>query len=186
MSHRTLPTARRISATTQIFIFSISFSLAVCSANAQDFNRDVRPILAAHCFACHGPDASHREADLRFDERDNAIESSAIVPGDPSNSGLIDRVMSDDREHVMPPPEFGNQLSPAQVEILNNWIATGANFERHWAFVAPLPTNTPKLDSKFVANPIDEFVLDKLRVAQLSPNPAAGRYALIRTSESIC
>ena len=180
MFHRTLPTARRITATTQIFIFSISFSLAICSVNAQDFNRDVRPILATHCFACHGPDASHREADLRFDQRENAIESSAIVPGDPSGSGMIDRVTSNDPEHVMPPPEFGKQLSPAQVEILNKWIATGANYDRHWAFVAPSPTTAPKLDSNFVANPIDKFVLDKLGEAQLAPSPAAGRYALIR------
>lgn len=172
--------ARCTAEITRILIFSLISSLLACSANSQDFNRDVRQILATHCFACHGPDASHRESDLRFDERNNPIESSAIVPGDPSSSGMIERITSGDQDHVMPPPEFGNSLNSAQIEILKKWIAGGAKYERHWAFVAPSRTEAPKSRSSFVANQIDEFVFKKLQDANLNPNAAADRYTLLR------
>ena len=166
MFHRTFQTARRTAELTQILTFILISSLLAGLANSQDFNRDVRPILATHCFACHGPDDSHRESDLRFDQRDNPIESSAIVPGDPSNSGMIERITSSDQDHVMPPPEFGNALNRAQIEVLKKWIASGAKYERHWAFVTPTRPDAPETRSNFVANQIDEFVFRKLQDGQ--------------------
>ncbi len=180
MFHRTFQTARRTAELTQILTFILISSLLAGLANSQDFNRDVRPILATHCFACHGPDDSHRESDLRFDQRDNPIESSAIVPGDPSNSGMIERITSSDQDHVMPPPEFGNALNRAQIEVLKKWIASGAKYERHWAFVTPTRPDAPETRSNFVANQIDEFVFRKLQDAKLTPNPIADRYTLLR------
>ena len=180
MFHRTPLTARRIPVITQILIFVIFPSLVLSSAKSQDFNRDVRPILATHCFACHGPDASHRESELRFDKRENPIDSLAIVPGDPASSGMIERITSDDQDHLMPPPEFGNGLNKSQIETLKKWIAAGAKYDRHWAFVPPSSTVAPETHSKFAANKIDEFVLEKLQETKLTPNVEAGPYALIR------
>ncbi|MDA7926372.1 DUF1549 domain-containing protein, partial [Mariniblastus sp.] len=180
MFHRTPLTARRIPVITQILIFVIFPSLVLSSAKSQDFNRDVRPILATHCFACHGPDAAHRESELRFDKRENPIDSLAIVPGDPASSGMIERITSDDQDHLMPPPEFGNGLNKSQIETLKKWIAAGAKYDRHWAFVPPSSTVAPETHSKFAANKIDEFVLEKLLETKLTPNVEAGPYALIR------
>ncbi len=180
MFHFNLRTSRRIPAITQVSVFVLFSMLANCTANSQDFNRDIRPILASHCFACHGPDASHRESDLRFDLRESPIESSAIIPGDPEASEMITRVTSDDPQHVMPPPEVGQQLSQTQIAILKKWIAAGAKYDQHWAFVPPSPPPVPEIKSNLIANKIDAFVLDKLRESNLQPNPVAERYALVR------
>ena len=183
MFHRTSPRARRISETTPILIFCLTSVLFIGSTSSQEFNpfnRDIRPILSAHCFACHGPDASQRESELRFDQRENPIDSEAIVPGDPSSSGMIERITSDDPDHVMPPPEFGNGLNESQVETLKKWIAEGAKYDRHWAFVPPAAVTAPETHSKFVKNKIDEFVLAKLLDTQLKPNIQASPYTLIR------
>ena len=127
MFHLNLRTSRRIPAITQVSVFVLFSMLADCTANSQDFNRDIRPILASHCFACHGPDASHRESDLRFDLRESPIESSAITPGDPEASEMITRVTSDDPQHVMPPPEVGQQLSQTQIAILKSGLLREQN-----------------------------------------------------------
>lgn len=180
MFYRTPILARYVSAIAQIVIFGFFLGLMTPSVNSQDFNRDVRPILSTHCFACHGPDATHREAGLRLDERESPIDSLAIVPGDPSSSELIERITSDDQGHLMPPPEFGNELNNAEIEILKKWIASGAKYERHWAFTPPSATIAPKIQSEFVANKIDEFVLHKLLKTDLTPNDEAEPYVLIR------
>ena len=105
------------------------------AADAPDFNRDVRPILADHCFACHGPDEKARKADLRLDLRKDAVES--LSPGKPADSELIRRLLSKDESEVMPPPKFGKPVKPEQVEILKKWIAAGAEYKGHWAFDKP-------------------------------------------------
>ncbi len=109
-----------------------------------DFDRQIRPILANHCYACHGFDAHSRQADLRLDTRDGALTSGsgeAIVPGNPNSSQLIQRIFHDDPGAIMPPPEFGKPLTPEQKQLLQRWIETGAVYAEHWAF-QPLNTKT--------------------------------------------
>src|SRR3954453_12402408 len=99
-----------------------------------DFQRDIRPILSNHCFKCHGP--AKQERGVRLDVREGALKRSAVVPGKPEASKLIARVCLDDEDR-MPPPEAGEKLKPAQVELLRKWIAAGAEYTPHWAFVRP-------------------------------------------------
>lgn len=153
------------------------------SASAQDsisFNRDIRPILANHCLACHGPDEHERQADLRLDQRESALEMEAIVPGDPDNSSLLERVSTDDSDLVMPPMETGKPLSPDQKQKLKQWIAAGATYDAHWAFVPPESIAPPHVDSSWPRNGIDAFVLDELTANGLKPNQSADAFALVR------
>jgi mono/diheme cytochrome c family protein len=146
---------------------------------AVDFQRDVRPILAGRCFKCHGP-ASHK-AGLRLDVRASATKRKAIVPGRPEASKLIHRVRAADDEERMPPPAGGDRLKPAQVEVLRKWIAGGAEYSPHWAFVAPRrPPLPPVMDGAWVRNPIDYFILARLDKEGLRPSSEADRPTLIR------
>ncbi|MFO0811075.1 MAG: c-type cytochrome domain-containing protein [Gemmataceae bacterium] len=95
-------------------------------ARPVEFNRDVRPILSDNCFQCHGPDKGQRKADLRLDDRANAIAKEAIVPGKPNDSELIRRIVSDDATEVMPPPTAHKKLTAVKKETLKRWIADGA------------------------------------------------------------
>jgi cytochrome c553 len=145
------------------------------------YNRDVRPILAEHCFACHGLDSVSREADLRLDRRNAAIESGAIVPKDPSASELIARVMSDDEDAVMPPPESKKPLSAKQRGLLQRWVSEGAQYEKHWALISPVKPNVPKVsDASWPKNTIDHFVFNRLEREGLSPAPEANPRTLFR------
>src|SRR5688572_20734037 len=101
----------------------------VRAADEVDFDRDIRPILSDKCFFCHGPDPKRREADLRLDERDVALELGAIVPGKPEESELVRRIFADSEDERMPPPESRKRLTDAQKELLREWIAAGANYE---------------------------------------------------------
>ncbi|MBL8848352.1 MAG: PSD1 domain-containing protein [Planctomycetaceae bacterium] len=148
------------------------------------FNRDIRPILADHCFTCHGADARTREADLRLDDRDSAFaprDSAAIlVPGDPDASELIRRVTAADESERMPPADHP-PLSPAQIDVLRRWIAAGAEYEPHWAFITPVRPNVPEVRSpEWVRNPIDAFVLAEIEQRGLAPATEADRRTLIR------
>jgi mono/diheme cytochrome c family protein len=107
------------------------------------FNDHIRPILSENCFACHGPDSANQQAGLRLDIFDSAtaeLDSGmrAIVPDDVAASELVARFMYDDPDVVMPPPEAKiGRLSPEQVDLLKRWIAQGAGYEPHWAFIPP-------------------------------------------------
>ena len=148
------------------------------------FNRDIRPILTNHCYQCHGPDQEHREADLRFDEPLSAFAqrdgSAAIVPMDPSKSVLMHRILEKDDSLRMPPPDLKKDLNQTQIDLLERWISEGANYEDHWAFITPNRPAIPNNDSTWTQNPIDEFVLSKMRKLGLSPNSAAGKEILLR------
>ncbi len=150
------------------------------------FNRDVRPILSDLCFACHGPDGANRQAGLRLDVFEQATAelesgSRAIVPQDVNASELLARVTSTDPDVVMPPPEAKlGHLTPDQVDVLRRWIAEGAAYEPHWAFmpvVAPTLPATPAGDS---AHPIDRLVETRLADRSLALQPEADRATLIR------
>jgi hypothetical protein len=137
-----------------------------------DFNRDVRPILSENCFYCHGQDPNKREADLRLDVREDAVKAKAFVPGDPAMSDLVERIFSTDKDDMMPPPKSHRVLTVAQKETLKRWIAEGANYAPHWAFVAPSRPEPPAVKAEdWVKNPIDRFVLAKLETERLPPKP---------------
>ena len=151
------------------------------SASKIEYNRDVRPILAENCFACHGPDSAARKADLRLDRREDAIEMKAIVPGDPKKSTLVERILADDPRELMPPPKSHKKLTAAQKDILQKWIAAGAEYQAHWSFIAPTRPAVPAVKNKeWVRNPIDSFVLAELEKRNLTPAPEADRRTLAR------
>ena len=140
-----------------------------------EFNRDVRPILSDNCFYCHGPDKNHREADLRLDLRDDAITAKAIVPGKTSESELIARIVTDDEDDLMPPPDSHKKLTERQKDILKKWIEQGAAYQQHWAYEKPVKANIPA-----DVNPIDHLVQKRLSEIGLKPSPKADARTLIR------
>ena len=153
----------------------------VVFAESLNFNRDVRPILSENCFYCHGVDGNKREADLRLDLREDAIEGGAIVPGDLEESEMYYRIHSTEEDEIMPPPDSNRILSSEQKKILDRWILEGAKYERHWAFVAPEQKTPPKVkQADWVRNPVDSFVLQKLEENNLTPSPEARKETLIK------
>ncbi|MCA9202117.1 MAG: hypothetical protein KDA59_03695, partial [Planctomycetales bacterium] len=118
-------------------LFSWSCGGFMRADDGLEYNRDVRPILAEYCFACHGPDSAARKADLRLDQREAAIDFGAIVPGKPDESEVVARLFTDDADLVMPPRETKKSLSPAQKELLKRWVAAGAEYQPHWSFIPP-------------------------------------------------
>ena len=146
-----------------------------------DFQREIRPVLAEHCLACHGLDESAREADLRLDNRDAALQSEAIVPGKPDASELMARVSSGDPDLRMPPADHGEPLAEEQVATLRRWIEQGAEYTQHWAFQPPRRPVSPVVQhTDWLLNEIDPFVLARLEAAGLQPAARADRYTLAR------
>ena len=145
------------------------------------YNRDIQPILADNCFACHGAESESREADLRLDQRDAAIEFAAITPGRPDESEVIARIFSDDPELQMPPLETKKKLTAAQKEQLKQWIAAGAEYQSHWSLIKPQRPQLPLAKNEaWVKNEIDRFVGAKLEANGLSPAPEADARTLFR------
>ncbi|GIW95853.1 MAG: cytochrome c [Pirellulaceae bacterium] len=148
------------------------------------FNRDIRPILADKCFACHGPDANRREADLRFDREEGVFARPGppvIQRGDPAGSELVRRIRSEDPDERMPPPSSGKSLTAREIALLERWIAQGAAWEDHWSLIPPVRPPVPQVDHRdWPVNPIDSFVLHRLEQAGISPSPEADRRTLIR------
>lgn len=146
-----------------------------------DFVRDVQPILARKCFACHGRDADHREADLRLDVRDAAVASQAIVPGNAATSEMIVRILSEDPDLKMPPPDTGDALTDLQKKTLQRWIRSGAEYREHWAFVPPQQIEPGQdVDDTWSRNTIDRFVYARLKTESLAPSAEADPYTLVR------
>lgn len=152
-----------------------------------DFNFHVRPILSDRCFHCHGPDENTRMADLRLDTEEGMFshipgkEQFPVVSGSPSKSVLIDRILSDNPETVMPTPESNLKLSPAEKATLIKWVEQGAEFKDHWAYSPPQKAPLPKVSkTDWPLNPIDYFVLSKLEQNGMQPSPRASKETLIR------
>ncbi|MCS3554599.1 hypothetical protein M2409_002298 [Sphingobacterium sp. JUb21] len=152
------------------------------------YNFHVRPILSDKCFACHGPDANKRDADLRLDipeEAYKALKSNAaahgIVPFEPKNSEVFLRISSKDTSYIMPPIATNLTLTATEIAIIEKWIKQGAKYEKHWAFTAPKKPAIPKVkNTTWVKNEIDYFVLDKLEHKKIAPNPEADKERLLR------
>jgi hypothetical protein len=158
---------------------SLLAAAAPLRAAEVDFNRDVRPILSDKCFACHGPDEKHRKADLRYDDEKTALASGTITPGKPADSALIQRITAEDEADRMPPKKSGKKLTAAEVETLRKWIADGAKYAPHWAYVAPVKRDAPKTKNP-TANWIDNFLFARLEREGLAPSPEADRRTLAR------
>lgn len=166
------------------------FCVGVLTAQATrektvEFNRDIRPILAK-CMTCHGPDTGEGYAGLRLDAFATATKTlkdgkRAIVPGNPDESELIRRVFSSDPDVVMPPADSHKILKAEEKELLRTWIAEGAEYRPHWGFVTPTRPAIPKVkDASWVRNPIDNFILARLEMAGLKPEPEADKTTLLR------
>ena len=180
---------------------------AASAADAPSFNRDVLPILSDNCFACHGPDAKQAKGGLRLDLRDSATKPAksgdvAIVPGKPAASALVKRIETKDADKLMPPAESHKQLTSAQRDVLKRWVAAGAKYESHWAFVPPVKVPLPSIQSPVISNQskekrsgsplktvslntehshaIDHFILARLAQEKLNPSPEAAPHTLIR------
>lgn len=149
------------------------------------FNRDIRPILSENCFQCHGPDSGTRAANLRLDIEAGARADRgghpAIVPGNLQKSALVGRITAKDPARVMPPPSSGKKLKPKQIELLRRWIAQGAKWEGHWAYLPVTHPDLPATKNPAAApNPIDRFLRARLEREGLAPSPPADRATLIR------
>jgi mono/diheme cytochrome c family protein len=172
---------------------TVAGALTLCAARlvlAQtaptvDFQREIRPILSDNCFQCHGPDGAARQAGLRLDRRESALEArpngAPIVPGKSADSLLFQRITDPDPNLRMPPADSHKRVTPAQIALLKRWIDAGAPWKEHWAFQTPVKPTPPTVkDAAWGRNSIDAFILAKLEEKGLAPAPAENQRALIR------
>jgi len=151
------------------------------AAGSVEYNRDVRPILSDNCFLCHGPDKNARKAKLRLDIRDEAIAKEAFVPGKPDESELVKRIFTSEEDDVMPPLDSHKHLTDVQKDVLKRWIAQGAEYQPHWAYVTPTRPELPVVkNTKWVRNPIDALILQNLEARNIKPSREADRRTLLR------
>jgi hypothetical protein len=144
------------------------------------FNRDIRPLLSDNCYYCHGFDEKHREAGLRLDVRESALKDNdgvrAIVPGDLARSDLWQRIISKDKDDVMPPPKAHKKpFTSEQRELIKRWIEQGAKYEAHWAFVPPVRAALPEGEAA-----IDHFIEKRLKAEDLAFSSQAEAGLLLR------
>ena len=155
-------------------------TLPACAEKLQ-YNRDIRPILSDNCFRCHGPDKAIRKAKLRLDQREVALERKAFVPGKAEESELVKRIFSSDPEEKMPPPDSQKHLTDAEKELLKRWIAEGAEYQPHWAYIKPARPPLPIVKNRaWVRTPVDAFILKELEARHLQPSPEADKATLVR------
>ena len=179
-----------------LFILAIGLSGWSCqkqsglatAGDSVDYNLHIRPILSDRCFKCHGPDANQRKANLRLDNREGALaalkdepSAHAIIPGDPSKSEVYSRIASTDTAMVMPPVRSNLKLSEDEIGLIKKWIAQGAVYKKHWAFIPPESRPLPDVtDTEWPQNEIDDFTLAKMESRGLIPNEPADRERLLK------
>jgi hypothetical protein len=179
-----LPTLPRCSAVASVTAVAVLLAAGgSVPAAAPDFQKDIQPILAEHCAHCHGIDEETRQGGLRLDIRQNALEGGdsgvpAIIPGKPAESEMVARIHATDPDVIMPPPHEKKPLSAAQKNLLEAWIADGAGYDPHWAFVPPEKAVVPAVAG--ASNPIDAFVRGHLAQKGIEPAPPADAATLCR------
>jgi len=172
-----LPTLPRCSAVASVTAVAVLLTAGGSApAAAPDFQKDIQPILAEHCAHCHGIDEETRQGGLRLDIRQNALEGgdsgiAAIIPGNPEESEMVARIHATDPDVIMPPPHEKKPLSVAQKKLLEAWIADGAGYDPHWAFVPPEKAVVPAVAG--ASSPIDAFVRGHLAQKGIEPAPPA-------------
>ncbi len=170
------------------FLFPVLLIAATASGGTEaiSFSRHIRPILSENCFFCHGPDDKKREAGLRLDDEAAAKADNdgviAIVPGHPEKSALLQRITSTDPDEVMPPPKQHKSISPEQVALLTEWIKQGAPWGRHWSYERVVRPALPEIENpkSEIRNPVDRFLLARLRQEGVNFAPEAPLHVLIR------
>ena len=167
------------------FIIAMAILPQLTQSQEVSFQRDIRPLLAKNCFACHGPDQEAREADLRLDLRKGAVSqegrSAAIVAGNPDESELVIRLREKDPDVKMPPPETGHALSAEQIALIELWIRSGAEYSEHWSQIPPELSKLPEVSNPaWPKNPIDHFVMAQWDRRNMSGSTPADRETLIR------
>lgn len=163
---------------------------SVASAMQQpeiDYSRDIKPLLSDRCYQCHGPDGGSREAGFRLDDSASAFAEAdsgliPIVPGDPSESELFQRISlpADDIDAMPPKNAHKKAFSAEEISTVRLWIEQGAKFQKHWSFVAPSRPQVPSDDSGWSTNEIDCFVRNQMARNGLSPAEQANRIKLLR------
>ena len=172
----------------RMFVALIAMGLASLTHAAEpelSFNRDIRPILSANCFACHGFDAKQRKAELRLDVAEGALAvhdgHTAIKPGDLAASEVWRRLISEDPDVVMPPPSTKKKLTDIQKQTIRRWIEQGAHYQKHWAFESPVQSKIPaNRNPGWARNDLDRFIAARLDQSNLTPQAEAPRSTLIR------
>jgi hypothetical protein len=151
-----------------------------------DFNRDIRPILSENCYACHGPDEGRRKSGLRLDLESEAFKElksgrHALVAGDLGKSSLVSRILTTDEEDLMPPPKSGKKLTKREINLLQEWVRSGAKWKQHWAYLPPECSPIPSIQHRrWARNEIDYFIAERLERGGFEPAPEADRATLIR------
>jgi hypothetical protein len=179
------PRSKR-SAANLLGLLAALLCLPAIAAEKVDFQRQVRPILADKCFACHGADAEHREGGLRLDQREAALKggdsgAAAIAPNQPAASELVKRIFSANADEQMPPASSKKPLTEAEKALLKQWVAEGAEYQAHWAFQPPVRPALPAVKAQaWPKNEIDRFILARLEKEGLTPSPAADPTTLLR------
>ena len=168
-----------------ILVLACALTCASLSADDPDFGREVRPILAKHCFTCHGPDPDAREAELRLDTQEGSRTDlggySAIVQGKPDESELMARVAHVDPDLRMPPSDKHPPLSKLEIDTLQRWIASGGQYKTHWAFTKPTKVFAPRdASDEWSRGPIDRFIIEQMKQKGLQPTEPAANESWIR------
>lgn len=194
-SLKLVPSPQRLCSRLKAIPPLLQLAAATHLSAAPDYTRDIQPIFAAHCVQCHGPE--EQNGGLRYDQRSGAFAQAdsghhAIVPGEPAQSELIQRITSAHKNDQMPPK--GPRLSPQQIETLTAWITAGAHWPEapspvaenkpastHWAFQPLTEPAIPAVkDKAWPLNPIDHFIQAKREAVGLTPAPDAEPRVLLR------
>jgi len=140
---------------------AVARAQGTASAIPISFNREILPILANNCFACHGPDEKKRETKFHFDTQEGMfLKKGVIEPGNADESLLVEKITEPNPKDRMPPPESGHSLTEKQIDLLRRWIDQGAKWDTHWAYVPPKrPEVTAAAQSAWVRHPIAQFLL---------------------------
>lgn len=176
-------------ATAAAFFFRKSSPVATAQRIPEvvDFNFHIRPILSDRCFKCHGPDAATRKSNLRLDTEEGLYQAlndnpdaHVIVNGEPDESDLYLRLVSEDTAMVMPPPYSRLTVTDHEKKLIRKWIEQGAKYQKHWAFLTPEAKEPPAMDDEWASNEIDRFVLAKMQEIDLEPNDRADKERLLK------